>query len=254
MMNHSLFNFNLNKLGSITIDAILAALRRRLPGYLGRLVPKRRFLSCSDHCGVTDLSCRAEQVLAKDYEGHRAGGDLAFDWSAKHTTPDQFRIENELGRLQYAGTRTLHVGIGNSKFAERWHSEMAEVLGITIAPMEKRHADGLSLPNYSCFLMNKYDPAIACLTEGLDFIVDNNPSFAACCKFHFFTMWNSYKMLLKPGGMVLTDTAGMEWVIPGGDLRWSLDDSDISWIADRFGFEVVAGLNDCRVRLLIRKD
>jgi hypothetical protein len=254
MMSDSFSTFIRNKRGPITIDFILAGLRRRLPGYLGRLVPKRRFFSCVDHCGVPDLSCLSEQVLAKDYEIHKAGGDLAFDWSAKHTTPDQFRIENELGRLKYAGTRTLHVGIGNSEFAERWRSEMAEILGITIAPMEKRHADRLSLPNYSCFLMNKYDPALASLTEGLDFIVDNNPSFAACCKFHFFTMWNSYRMLLKPGGMVLTDMEGMKWVIPGGDLRWSLDDTDISWIADRFGFEVSLGVNDCRVRLLIRKD
>jgi hypothetical protein len=254
MMSRSFFILNRNNPVSISIDALLVGLRRRLPGSIGRFVPKRRFLSCGDHCGLPALSCRSEQVLAKDYESHQAGGDLAFDWSAKHTTPDQFRIENELGRLQYAGARTLHVGIGNSEFAARWHSEMAEILGITIAPMEKRHADGLSVPNYFCFLINKYDPALACLTEGLDFIVDNNPSFAACCKFHFFTMWNSYRMLLKPGGMVLTDMEGMKWVIPGGDMRWSLDDADISWIADRFGFEVSLGVNDCRVRLLIRID
>lgn len=252
MMNRRFFIVNRNNPGSKSIDTIIAGLRRRLPGSLGRLVPRRRFLSCSDHCGLPDLSCRSEKELAKDYEGHKAGGDLAFDWSAKHTTPDQFRIENELERLQYTGARTLHVGIGNSEFAARWHSKMAEILGITIAPMEKSHADGLLLPNYSCFLINKYDPALACLTEGLDFIVDNNPSFAACCKFHFFTMWNSYRMLLKPGGMVLTDMEGMKWVIPGGDLRWSLDDADISWIADRFGFEVSLGVNDSRVRLLMR--
>lgn len=140
----------------------------------------------------------------------------------------------------------------DSGFAERWHGEVAEIVGITIATTEQQHAVDLGLPNYSCHLINKYDPALPQLPNQFDFIIDNNPSFAACCKFHFFTMWCSYSALLKAGGMALTDIGGMRWVIPGGDLRWSLDDRDLGWIGDRFGFAVTSAGDEDSVRLLTR--
>jgi hypothetical protein len=231
------------------LDRVLASLRRRLPAPLSNLIPKRSFLGCCDFCGNPDLTWRTTQIVARENEGD---DERNFNWSSKHTTPDQLRIERVLGALRHTGARVLHVGVGNSSFAERWSGEVAEIVGITIATAEQQHAVDLGLPNYSCHLINKYDPALMKMSSQFDFIIDNNPSFAACCKFHFFTMWCSYSALLKAGGMALTDTGGMRWVIPGGDLRWSLDDRDLGWIGDHFGFAVTSAGDEDSVRVLTR--
>ena len=48
------------------------------------------------------------------------GPDLR-DWSAKATTPDQYRIEKFIDRFDLRDKRVLHVGIGNSGLAKRFH-------------------------------------------------------------------------------------------------------------------------------------
>jgi hypothetical protein len=231
------------------LDRFLASLRRRLPETLSHFVPKRSFLVCRDFCGNPDLTQRSEQIVARDYE---RSAELIFDWSNKHTTPDQLRIEHALSALQHKDARILHVGVGNSGFAQRWYDKVGDIVGITIAAAEKQHAVELGLPNYTCQLINKYDSKLMQLTGKFDFIIDNNPSLAACCEFHFFTMWCNYRFLLKAGGMLLTDREGMSWVIPSDDLRWSLDDRDLGWIADCFGFSVTRTGEDDSVRLLTR--
>jgi hypothetical protein len=229
------------------LDRWLASVRKRLPRGLGRLVPRRSFLSCEEFCGHVELRQHTEELVARDGIG---GGEFDFDWSDKQTTPDQLRIEQVLGTLKYLGARVLHVGVGSSGFARRWHDKVGEIVGITIASAEWRRAEELGLPNHRCHVINKYQRDLTNVPGGFDFIIDNNPSYAACCKFHFFTMWCSYRLLLKPGGTVMSDIEGMRWVVPGSDLRWSLDDRDLDWIAERFGFTVRTAGEGSSVRLL----
>ncbi len=152
------------------------------------------------------------------------------DWSAQYTTPDQLRIEAELERMDIDGARVLHVGVGNSRFAEHFAPRVAAIDGLTIQPPEKQLANTLAIENYRVFLCNKYNPHYpADLPEGgYDFILDNNPSTFACCRRHFGNMLDNYVRLLRRGGGILTDAVGLGWVVEGADPRWSLSFTD--WV------------------------
>lgn len=232
------------------VDIFLNAVRRRVPAPLAQFVPRRRFYGCTDVCSRRDFDRVIESFAAVD----AGSGELVFNWSEKQTTPDQLRIEEVFGTVAHPSTSVLHVGIGNSGFASRWHDKVSSIVGITVSPPEKERAASLGIHNYSVHLINKYSPRLGCLPGGFDFIIDNNPNYAACCKFHFFALWDSYLALLKPGGVLLTDLVGLGWVPPGFDLRWVMDDHDLRWVADRFGFDIKATGKNNLVRLLVRKD
>src|SRR5438309_7963833 len=76
------------------------------------------------------------------------GPDLR-DWSTKATTPDQYRIERYIDRFDLRDKRLLHVGIGNSGLAKRFHGRVKEIVGTTIDEPDIRVAQALSYPNYS---------------------------------------------------------------------------------------------------------
>jgi|SRR5690606_4470881 len=92
------------------------------------------------------------------------------------------------------------------------------------------------------------------LRGAYDFIIDNNPNLAPCCKFHFFSLWSNYRELLKPGGMLMTDIAGLDWVLPGSNQGWRLDDRDLEWLADAFGFFITHAGEGNQVRVMRRTD
>jgi hypothetical protein len=225
----------------------LVALRRRLPEPFGGLVPRSSFLACTEFCGTFDLGHQIECLAARD---RTASGKSNFDWSDNDTTPDQLRIEQVLATLNHHRARALHVGVGDSGFAQRWHDKVGEIVGITVSTAEQLRAEELGLPNYRCYEINKYDRALTQLPGSFEFIIDNNPTIGACCKFHFFTMWLSYCILLKPCGTIMSDIDGMRWVLRGSDLRWSLDDRDLAWIAKHFRLVITRAGQGNRVRLL----
>src|SRR3954471_10645840 len=66
-----------------------------------------------------------------DDPGILYGPDLR-DWSAKATTPDQYRIEKYIDRFDLRDKRLLHIGVGNSGLARRFHRRVDEMVGTTI--------------------------------------------------------------------------------------------------------------------------
>jgi len=93
----------------------------------------------------------------------------------------------------------LHVGVGNSKLAQRFASRARRLDGLTVHQNEKTHADALGIPNYTVYVLNKYSPEfVSVLTKPYDVIIDNNLASFACCQYHFasnrsakskYTLW-----------------------------------------------------------------
>lgn len=165
------------------------------------------------------------------------GGDNAewVDYSQMPiSTPDQQRIEAFLERCNLAKVRLLHVGIGNSFLAARFSPRCAAIDGITVSERERARAAGLGLSNYRAFRVNKYSVALCSVLSGpYDVIVDNNLASFACCGFHLMVMFSSYRHLLRPGGVILTDEQGMNW--SAGEARWRLTPNDLQRVARRLG-------------------
>ncbi len=145
------------------------------------------------------------------------------DWTRQETTPDQQRIEDFLAEEEIRGSAILHVGVGNSSLASRFHRSAAAIDGITIEENEVRHAGALRFSNYRVFRANKYDSSLAhTLNRTYDLIVDNNPTTFCCCRRHLTTMLANYAGMLKPKGRVVTDKVGLSWASSPNDVRWGV--------------------------------
>jgi hypothetical protein len=150
----------------------------------------------------------------------------AVDWTHQETTPDQARIEAVLDTLAVTGASLLHVGVGNSQFAQRFASRARRIDGLTVHQNEKTQADALGILHYTVYLLNKYSPAFgSVLTQPYDFIIDNNLASFACCHSHFAVMVANYLRALASHGQILTCQMGMDayvdafgWVMTYADL------------------------------------
>lgn len=140
-----------------------------------------------------------------------ASNDKAIDWTQQQTTPDQVRIEAVLDTMTLTGAQLLHVGVGNSKLAQRFASRLSGVDGLTVHHNEKIYADALPIANYTVYVLNKYSREVmSVLSHTYDFIIDNNLASFACCKKHFFIMLENYLSLLRSRGRILTCQIGMD--------------------------------------------
>jgi hypothetical protein len=158
---------------------------------------------------------------------------LWIDHTKDETTVDQARIEAQLDRMELTGRNILHVGIGNSRFAKRFASRVNLIDGLTVSHNEKALADSQEIAGYTAYFLNKYSrDFILTIKNRFDFIIDNNLASFACCKFHFYLMLDNYVWSLRPGGQILTDQQGMDWVIE--DPRWKLTYDDLVALADKF--------------------
>ena len=158
---------------------------------------------------------------------------LWVDHTRDETTVDQARIEAEMDRMDLSGRNILHVGIGNSKFARRFAGRVNLIDGLTVSHNEKVLADETGIGNYTAYFLNKYGREfILTIRNSYDFIVDNNLASFACCKYHFYFMLDNYVSSLKPGGLILTDQQGMDWVIE--DERWRLTYEDLAALESKF--------------------
>lgn len=202
---------------------VLRVLRTEVPA---RLLGRPMYLGCPEHCGrVGETGLLADQPRFVDY-------------STLPTTDDQLRMESAFEGLEWRGRDALHVGVGNSSFATRFAPGMGRVVGLTISAAEVAHAESLGLPNYRVHLVSKYSWEMRpLLGQSFDFILDNNPNSFACCKFHFHQMVESYCAALKPGGVLLTDQGGMNWV--AGDRRWRFKFEDLQWLERLFPVRAV---------------
>ena len=125
----------------------------------------------------------------------------AVDWTQQETTRDQACIEAVLDTMAVTGASILHVGVGNSKLAQRFASRAHRVDGLTVHQNEKIHADALGIPNYTVYVLNKHSQEfVSVLTNVYDFIIDNNLSSFACCKYHFSVMFENYLWALTSEG------------------------------------------------------
>jgi|SRR5215213_2547709 len=182
---------------------------------------KSRYESCPEVCGNME-----SPGLALDMP-------LWVDHTRDETTVDQARIEAEMDKMDLSGKNVLHVGIGNSKLAQRFTTRVNLIDGLTVSRNEKAVADSLGLANYAAYFLNKYSREfILTIKNRYDLIVDNNLASFACCKYHFYSMLDNYIWSLRPGGRILTDQQGMDWVIE--DPRWKLTYQDLHALESKF--------------------
>jgi hypothetical protein len=160
------------------------------------------------------------------------------DWSDKATTPDQTRMEHYVDRYDLRRARILHIGIGNSGMAKRFHTRVGEIVGTTIDEPEMKLARALSLPNYSFVTHNKYSGRSEAVDGTFDFILDNNPTSPCCCIRHLAVLFEFYADKLASGGQIVTDRQGLEWVPQANHPRWSFDLDDLRPVSAVAGFSV----------------
>jgi hypothetical protein len=151
----------------------------------------------------------------KEYCGNEqpgvASNDEAIDWTQQETTPDQVRIEAVLDTMALTGAQLLHVGVGNSKLAQRFASRVRGIDGLTVHQNEKIYAEALAIADYTVYVLNKYSrDVISVLSHSYDFIIDNNLASFACCKKHLFVMLGNYLTVLRSQGRILTCQIGMD--------------------------------------------
>lgn len=158
------------------------------------------------------------------------------DWSDKATTPDQYRIEDYIDRFDLRDKRILHIGIGNSGLAKRFHGRVGEIVGTTIDEPEMRVARSLIAPNYAAVLHNKYSGRDDIVPGTFDFIVDNNPTSPCCCFRHLAQLFAFYDAKLSEQGQLVTDQEGLGWVPDVSDPRWGFDFEDLAAVGAAAGF------------------
>jgi len=132
-------------------------------------------------------------------------------WRDAPPSMEQLRIERYLAGSSLAGKTLLHVGVGSSSVAKRFHAECRQIDGLTVMADEITYAQGLGYSNYRVYLLDKFSPAVSTLPNRYHFIIDNNPSSFAPSRAAFDWMIASYVELLEPGGMFLTDCVGMHY-------------------------------------------
>ena len=157
------------------------------------------------------------------------------DWSDKATTPDQARMERFIDRYDLRHRRILHVGIGNSGLAKRFHGRVGEIVGTTIDEPEMQIARSLSLPNYDFVLHNKYSGRNAVVEGTFDFILDNNPTSPCCCIRHLANLFEFYGEKLTHQGQIVTDRQGLGWVPDDTNPRWTFAFDDLAAVAAAAG-------------------
>jgi hypothetical protein len=161
----------------------------------------------------------------------------AIEWTQQETTRDQACIEDVLDTMTVTGASLLHVGVGNSKFAQRFASRARRIDGLTVHQNEKTRADALGIRNYTVYELNKYSPEfVAVITQTYDFIIDNNLASFACCKYHFAVMVENYLRVLAPHGQILTCQIGMDAV--HGEFGWVMTYADLVSLESRFPVRV----------------
>ena len=161
----------------------------------------------------------------------------AVDWTHQETTRDQVRIEAVLDTMAVTGTSMLHVGVGNSKLAQRFARQARRLDGLTVHQNEKTHADALGIPNYTVYVLNKYSPEfVSVITKTYDFIIDNNLASFACCQYHFAVMFENYLRALTSHGQILTCQIGMDAYV--GAFGWVMTYADLVSLERKFPMHV----------------
>jgi hypothetical protein len=109
------------------------------------------------------------------------------------TTRDQVCIEAALDTMAVTGASILHVGVGNSKFAQRFASRARRIAGLRCTRMKRptQMPWGSLITPCMCSISTVRSSSRSSPTR-IDFIIDNNLASFACCQQHFAVMFENY--------------------------------------------------------------
>jgi peptidoglycan-N-acetylglucosamine deacetylase len=141
-------------------------------------------------------------------------------WVQRGATKDQIRIKRFLREVVSKKTVLLHVGVGDSSIAKGISDNVKKIDGLTVVEQEKEYAESLQIPNYQVQVLNKYSKQILDLSNNYDYIIDNNFSSYACCKYHFSKMFENYLALLSQDGVIITDIDGLAHFTSGYGMSY----------------------------------
>jgi predicted TPR repeat methyltransferase len=134
-------------------------------------------------------------------------------WENRKVTTDELDIINFLENKKKNNLKSvLHIGIGNSFFAEKFSTKF-NITGITISSNELEKAKSMNLINYHVYLLDKYSIQFKKFLKKkkFDFIIDTNLKSYSCCQKSFeFMIYNIFKSI-KKNGMLITSLNGMKW-------------------------------------------
>ena len=146
-------------------------------------------------------------------------------WLTKSTgEQNDFNSYLDLNPNKYIGKTCLHVGTGNSSIAINHHNKFKRIDGITVEPGEVSLANNLMIPNYTCYLINKYKLEELSVLGEYDVIIDNNIKTYMCCDDHYMEYFNwILDSVASRNGEIITHITGYRW----------LDNEEIDNIAKR---------------------
>lgn len=131
-------------------------------------------------------------------------------WLGREPTVDEQEVVAWMKQRELPSS-ICHVGVGTALLSRAFGPRVT--LGITKDGAEAANARELGLKIILC---NKYDVASyeTFLEQRFDCIVDVNIRSYACCDLHFRAFMHKMRESLKPGGMLLTNTRGLDYRVP----------------------------------------
>ena len=150
-------------------------------------------------------------------------------WLIKSST-DQKGINAYITDNQdaYIDKTCLHIGTGTSSIAINHHKLFKHIDGLAIDPNEVKLANGLRIPNYTCYLINKYKLKELSVLGEYDVIIDNNIKSYTCCDEHYLDYFNwILDSVASRNGEIITHTTGY----------YHLNNKEIDKIANRVQYK-----------------
>lgn len=204
---------------------IAGKIRRHAPSWLYNILLEARFVCFRKSCNQTV----SPSIRYSD-----------GSWVTRKTTADLRDIQTYLSD-QSGPLAIFQVGIGNSSLYGTVKDKAVRFVGITIVQDEIEYAyktypdDSASC--YRVYLANKYTQSLNELGCDFDYIVDNDISSYACCRYHFEAMMNSYRTMLKPDGAILVGLRGLGYF----DSGFGLTERRMKAMAARYALSLEKG-------------
>lgn len=143
-----------------------------------------------------------------DFKWKESWNTWKEDWSEHPPSQDETRIIEFLKKHgPHTGKTMLEIGVGNSSLAKEIRT-FDKIIGLTVIQAEINKSKSLNLENYEVFLCNKHTIFLLDLPK-FDVIVDNGILTFTDCEICTYNLFHSFLRILKPEGIILTDTFGM---------------------------------------------
>ncbi|WP_317916629.1 hypothetical protein [Vibrio sp. MACH09] len=217
----SVIKFNKEK--KVSLKIIAHKLKKLSPNFLYKVLLRYRYAFFKSKCSKINTS----EIFYSD-----------GDWVERKTTKDLMKIQDYLDGKS-TNMKIFQVGIGNSSLFSHFKDDLGvEIHGVTIVSNEicnaKQKFPEQIENSYFVHLMNKYSDDVLTTGSEYDYIVDNDLSSYACCKFHFYRMLENYNKLLKLNGELLVGYNGLSYF----DSGFGLTENQLYSLASQFDFLV----------------